>query len=77
MFFLLTLMFGVLAIVDRQTDRERNEKDERDMEAFLLKQEFRKNPAQYYVNAMKQKHKNAKETYYGLKRATEQFNAVN
>ena len=55
LFLILTVMYTILAIINKQTDLDRFEKDEADMEEYHLKQEFKSNPSGFYMQQMKEK----------------------
>lgn len=69
LFFILTILYGVLAGWDRKSDNDRSEKDEVDLQEYLVKQQFKADPAMFYIDSLKQKQKEAKETYNGVKKA--------
>ena len=41
----MTIMFAILAIFDRRDDAERWEKDEKEVAEYVLKLQFKANPA--------------------------------
>lgn len=55
LFFILTILYFLLAIFDRKTDLERVERDDADMEEYLVKLRFKADPARYYLDSLKQK----------------------
>ena len=52
LFFILTVLFFLLAIFDRKTDLERAERDDGEMEEYLLKLRFKADPAKYYLDSL-------------------------
>ena len=66
-FFLLTILFLVLTIMDRKTDNERFEQDESEMNDQMLQDEIKQNSLRSYYDTLKKKKDQAKETYNGAK----------
>ena len=55
LFFILAIMYVILAVIDRQKDQERFEVDELEYADFILKQQFKSDPAGFYMQQMKKK----------------------
>ena len=74
-FFILMVMFAILAKIDRQADIDRSAKDEHDYAVWKEKQDLKKaqKDPEYWVRYVQEKKRGAEEKYEGLRGAVSEL----